>query len=136
MEEQTDIRPQWAWQQFDTSADDGPVSTSMTADEFRRWALEISGAHESSHMDHPDFRIGGKVFASLGYPDADHGMVKLTPEQQQTFLNEAPSVFAPCAGAWGRQGSTSVALAAAKVNLVRAALDAASTNVTSKKKKT
>ena len=76
----------------------------MTADRFRSLALEISGAIESSHMNHPDFRIGGKIFASLGYPDDEHGMVKLTPEQQLNFLRKAPSVFNPCAGAWGKQG--------------------------------
>jgi len=57
----------------------------MTANKFRSLALEISGALESSHMDHPDFRIGGKIFASLGYPDDEHGMVKLTPEQRGHF---------------------------------------------------
>jgi hypothetical protein len=107
----------------------------MTAEKFRSLALEISGAIESSHGGHPDFRIGGKVFASLGYPDDDHGMVKLTPQQQQAFLEKAPSVFTPCAGAWGKQGSTSVDLAEAKVDVLRAALDAASKNVTEKKKK-
>ena len=106
----------------------------MTAETFRSLALEIAGASESSHMNHPDFRIGGKVFASLGYPDDDHGMVKLTPEQQGEFLKKAPDVFQPCAGAWGRQGSTSVHLAAAKGELLRAALEAASKNVNSKKK--
>jgi len=107
----------------------------MTADKYRSLALEISGAIESAHMNHPDFRIDGRVFASLGYPDDDHGMVKLTPEQQRTFLKQAPGVFEPCAGAWGKQGSTNVVLAAAKVDLLRAALEAASKNVTSKKKK-
>lgn len=105
----------------------------MTADKFRSLALEIPGAVESSHMDHPDFRIRGRIFASLGYPDEDHGMVKLTPEQQRDFIKKAPSVFAPCAGAWGRQGSTTVKLAAGKVNLLRAALKAASTDIVSKK---
>jgi hypothetical protein len=98
-------------------------------------ALEIPEAVESSHMNHPDFRIGGRVFASLGYPDDGHGMVKLTPEQQRTFLEKAPDVFDPCAGAWGKRGSTSVDLAAVKVGLLRAALEAASQNVSSKKKK-
>jgi len=106
----------------------------MTADKFRSLALEISGAGESSHMSHPDFRVGGKIFATLGYPDDEHGMVKLTPEQQRIFLRKAPSVFEPCAGAWGKQGSTSVDLAAASVALVRAALDAASKNVSTKTK--
>src|SRR5881394_1516270 len=101
----------------------------MTADKFRSLALEIPGAVESAHMNHPDFRIGGKVFASLGYPGDGHAMVKLTPEQQRTFMEEEPGLFAPCAGAWGRQGSTSVDLAAAKIGVVRAALEAAAKNV-------
>jgi hypothetical protein len=106
----------------------------MTADKFRSLALEISGASESTHMRHPDFRIGGKVFATLGYPDNGHGMVKLTPEQRRTFQRKAPSVFKPCAGAWGKRGSTSVDLAAANVALVRPALDAASKNISTKNK--
>jgi hypothetical protein len=107
----------------------------MTADKFRSLALEISGASESSHMSHPDFRVDGKIFASLGYPDDEHGMVKLTPEQQRTFQRKAPSVFEPCAGAWGKQGATSIDLAAANVALVRAALDAASKNISTKNKR-
>ena len=106
----------------------------MTADRFRSLALEIPGAIESTHMRHPDFRIGGRIFATLGYPDDDHGMVKLTPEQQRIFLRKAPNVFSPCAGAWGKQGSTSVYLAAAKVELLRTALEAASKNVVAKRK--
>ena len=107
----------------------------MTADKFRSLALGISGAIESSHMNHPDFRIGGRIFASLGYPDDDHGMVKLTPEQQGIFLKKAPKVFSPCAGAWGRQGSTSVHLPAAKVDLLRTALEAAAKSVVSKQRR-
>src|SRR5689334_13176394 len=76
----------------------------MTANKFRSMALEISGAVESSHMNHPDFRIGGKIFATLGYPNDEHGMVKLTPEQQRKYLKKAPGVFHPCAGAWGKGG--------------------------------
>jgi hypothetical protein len=107
----------------------------MTADKFRSLALEISGASESTHMRHPDFRIGGRIFATLGYPDDAHGMVKLTPEQQRMFWHKAPSTFEPCAGAWGKRGSTSIDLAAAKVAWVRAALDAASKNISTKDKK-
>jgi hypothetical protein len=106
----------------------------MTPAKFRSLALEISGASESSHMSHPDFRIGGKVFATLGYPDDEHGMVKLTPEQQRTFMNKARSVFEACAGDWGKRGATSVDLAAANVGLVRAALDAAAKNISTKNK--
>ena len=80
-------------------------------------------------MDHPDFRVGGKVFASLGYPDDEHGMVKLTPEQQRLFLQKAPNVFNPCAGTWGKRGATSVHLRSATVEVLCAALDAASRNV-------
>jgi hypothetical protein len=107
----------------------------MTADKFRSLALEISGASESSHMSHPDFRVCGKIFATLGYPDDEHGMVKLTPDQQRMFLHKAPSVFERCAGAWGKQGATSVYLATANVALVRAALNAASKNISTENKK-
>jgi len=107
----------------------------MTQNKFRSLALAIPGAFESSHMDHPDFRIGGKIFASLGYPDDKHGMVKLTPEQQQQFLKKAPGVFGLCAGTWGKRGATSVFLRSARVGLSRAALDAASKNVTKSKNK-
>ena len=102
----------------------------MTADKFRSLALEAAVAIESAHMGHPDFRIEGKIFATLGYPDESHGMVKLTPEQQRAFLEKAPGVFAPCNGAWGRQGATSVHLPSARVALVRAALESARRNVT------
>jgi hypothetical protein len=86
-------------------------------------------------MSHPDFRVGGKIFASLGYPDDKHGMVKLTPDQQRTFQHKAPGVFQPCAGAWRKRGATSIDLAAANVALVRVALDAASKNISAKNKK-
>jgi hypothetical protein len=101
----------------------------MTSDEFRKMALEIPKAVEQSHMNHPDFRIAGKIFASLGAPDANWGMVKLTPEQQRAFIEKAPEVFKPCSGAWGRAGATNVYLASAKASLVRAALDTAAKNV-------
>ena len=107
----------------------------MTADEFRKMALEIPMSVERSHMNHPDFRVAGKIFASLGVPDKDWGMVKLTPEQQRAFIEKAPEVFKPCSGAWGRQGCTNVYLPAAKARILRAALDAAAKNVGSKKRK-
>ena len=101
----------------------------MTSDEFRKMALEIPTAVERSHMNHPDFRVAGKIFASLGAPGENWGMVKLTPEQQRTFVEKAPEIFRPCSGAWGRQGATNVYLAAAKAAIVRATLDAAAKNV-------
>ena len=107
----------------------------MTAEEFRKMALSFPGAVESAHMNHPDFRIDGKIFATLGYPDDDRGMVKLTPEQQRSFVREAPDVFDPCSGSWGRQGATNVHLPLAKKSLVRAALDCAFQNVRAKAKK-
>ena len=104
----------------------------MTNDEFRKMALEIPTAVEQSHMNHPDFRIAGKIFASLGAPDANWGMVKLTPAQQRAFIEKAPEVFKPCSGAWGRAGATNVYLASAKASLARAAIKAAAKNVASK----
>lgn len=107
----------------------------MTTDDFRKLALEIPTAVERSHMNHPDFRLGGKIFASLGVPDKNWGMVKLTREQQRAFIDKAPEVFKPCSGAWGRQGPTNVYLAVAKESIVRAALEAAAKNVGSRKKR-
>ena len=84
----------------------------MTANQFRRIALGMSGAVEGSHMDHPDFRANGRIFATI-YPDNQRGMVKLPPEQQQEFISADPDAFEPAAGAWGRQGCTTVRLSAA-----------------------
>jgi hypothetical protein len=103
----------------------------MTIDEFRKIALEIPSSVERSHMNHPDFRIAGKIFASLGMPDKNWGMVKLTPEQQRAFINKAPKVFKPSSGAWGRHGSTTVYLPAARVRIARSALEPAAHSVTS-----
>ena len=75
----------------------------MTADEFRSLALELPEATEEEHMNHPDFRVGGKIFATLG-PDEVWGMVKLTPQQQVSYLGTEPDVFGPASGAWGRGG--------------------------------
>jgi hypothetical protein len=101
----------------------------MTPNEFRKLALALDGVVESSHMGHPDFRADGKIFATLGAPDDEWGMVKLTPEQQQSFLRTDARAFRPCSGAWGRSGSTNVHLASAKASTVKAALDIARENV-------
>jgi hypothetical protein len=106
----------------------------MTINEFRKMALKTPNAVERSHMNHPDFRVAGKIFASLGVPNENWGMVKLTPEQQRTFIEKAPEIFKPASGAWGRQGATMVYLAAANATIVRAALDTAAKNVAEKKK--
>jgi hypothetical protein len=100
----------------------------MTPDHFRSLALQFPGAVESSHMNHPDFRIGGKVFATLGYPDEGWAMVKLTPEQQSSFVRRSPRVFRPCKGVWGERGATNVHLGSSDKALVQAALRAACEN--------
>jgi hypothetical protein len=84
----------------------------VTRNQFRRIALGMSGALEGTHMAHPDFRVNGKIFATLS-PDRKSGMVKLTPEQQEEFMRANPGMFVPASGAWGRQGCTMVTLAAA-----------------------
>jgi hypothetical protein len=107
----------------------------MTIDEFRKMALEVPMSVERSHINHPDFRVAGRIFASLGVPDENWGMVKLTPEQQRTSIEKAPEVFKPSSGAWGRQGYTNVYLPAAKATIMRGALDAAAKNVAPRAKK-
>jgi hypothetical protein len=107
----------------------------MTIDEFRKMALEIPKAVAASHMNHPDFRVAGKIFASLGVPDENWGMVKLTPEQRRVFIEKAPEVFKPFCGAWGRQGYTNIYPAGAKATIVRDALNAAAKNVAGRKQK-
>ena len=97
----------------------------MTADAFRKIALGLPEVEEKSHMNHPDFRVCGKVFATLDYPRAGCGMAVLTPKQQNLFLQENPDVFSPANGAWGRHGSTIVQLRTAKNETVRKALNAA-----------
>jgi hypothetical protein len=97
----------------------------MTAADFRRLALALPEAIERSHMDHPDFRVGKKIFATLGHPAAGWGMVKLTPEQQHEFSKAEPAVFVPVKGGWGRGGATSVHLTpATKATLEKALLAA------------
>ena len=72
--------------------------------------MGLPGAEERAHMGHPDFRVGGKIFATLGSPDAGHGMVALLPEHQELAMAAEPDAFSPAAGAWGRGGSTLVEL--------------------------
>ncbi len=105
----------------------------MTAEQFRKVALSLLGSVESSHMGHPDFRVNGKIFATLEYPESGWGMVKLTPEQQEKFVSGEPGVFSPVKGAWGRQGCTNVYLKAAEVAQVLEAMTAAWRNVARKR---
>jgi hypothetical protein len=84
-------------------------------------------------MNHPDFRVRGKIFATLGYPDEDWGMVKLTPEQQGRFVHDQPQVFAPIKGGWGQRGATRVQLASASHDILRPALVVAWRNIAPKR---
>ena len=104
----------------------------MTADDFRKIALSLPDAVESAHMKHPDFRIGKKVFATLGYPDSAWGMVKLTLEQQEVLVSAEPGIFKPVSGAWGRRGNTQLLLKAANKTTAKSALRMAYDNIASK----
>ncbi len=105
----------------------------MTASGFRKMALSLPETAESIHMNHPDFRVDGKVFATLGYPDKSCGMVKLTPKQQAVFVKEEPEAFVPVKGAWGRKGATNVYLRAVSAAMLRKALEAAWFNTAPKR---
>lgn len=107
----------------------------MTEKEFRQLALGFPETEERSHMGHPDFRVRGKIFATLGYPDRNWAMVRLEPGEQVLLVESEPEVFVPVKGAWGRQGATSVLLKAARKSSVKLALEAAWTNTTRKKSK-
>ena len=96
-----------------------------TPADFRRIALSLPETEERKHMNHPDFRAAGKIFATLGYPNKERGMVKLTPVQQQEFVQSHPAAFSPVKGAWGRQGCTSVLLSQASKGVLKEAILAA-----------
>ena len=104
----------------------------MTANEFRRIALGMKDAVESAHMGHPDFRVKGRIFATL-HGDNRFGMVKLTPEQQQRFVRDAPKAFAPESGAWGLQGCTAVRLDSVDEEMVGEAMTLAWRNCSEKR---
>ena len=105
----------------------------MTANEFRQLALSVPEAIESAHMRHPDFRVGGRIFATLGYPDEHAAMVKLSPDEQNEFARISPTVFTRVKGAWGRQGATNINLPAATIKIVHEALTAAWRNTAPKR---
>src|SRR5262245_45480422 len=97
----------------------------MTAADFRRLALSLDGAEEGSHMGAVDFRVGGHIFATLASVKQGLGNLMLTPEVQAEFVAEAPDVFLPVAGGWGRMGATHVRLAKANRDLLLGALETA-----------
>jgi len=104
----------------------------LTPDDFRRLALALPGAVEGAHMGHPDFRVGGKVFASLIHRGDWMGMVRLAPPDQHALLRVEPDVYVPANGSWGRQGCTMVRLSLASSASVRAALSSAWSHVGAK----
>ncbi len=97
----------------------------MTAADFRRIALSLEGAEEGSHFGAADFRVGGRIFATLAAEAQGYGNLMLTPEQQAAFVAEAPEVFLPVPGGWGRNGATHMRLAAANEDLAYGALQTA-----------
>jgi len=97
----------------------------MDVTDFRRIALSFEGAEESSHLGSPDFRVGGRIFATLASQSQGYGNLALTPEQQTDFVAELPEVFVPIAGGWGRMGMTHIRLSAANEDVLTGALRAA-----------
>jgi len=97
----------------------------MTPADFKRIALSLEGAEEGSHMGAVDFRVGGRIFATLASQAEGYGNLCLTPEEQTAFCEDLPDVFVPIAGGWGRMGMTHIVLAKASEDVLRGALQAA-----------
>ena len=97
----------------------------MTAKDFRSIALSLEGVEEGSHMGAVDFRVGGRIFATLAHVKKGYGNLMLMPDQQAAFIAEAPDVFLPVAGGWGRMGATHLVLAQANEDVMRGALQTA-----------
>jgi hypothetical protein len=104
----------------------------MSSNRFRRVALGLPEVIEGAHQGHADFRVGKRIFATLGYPDDDWGMVKLSPEQQSILVEAEPDIFRPVPGGWGKQGNTNVRLAKADQATLQSALTLAWTNIAPK----
>lgn len=105
----------------------------VTAHDFRRIALGFPEALESAHHGHADFRVGGKVFATMGWPDDDWAMVKVSPEMQDVYVRSKPNGFKRIAGAWGRGGATQVSLKAVDEETLRGAILNAWMNIAPKR---
>jgi predicted DNA-binding protein (MmcQ/YjbR family) len=97
----------------------------MTANDFRKIALSFEGAEEGSHMGAVDFRVGGRIFATLASVKQGYGNLKFTPEMQADFVREQPDIFLPIHGGWGRMGMTHIRLKEATEDQLRGALEAA-----------
>src|SRR5215813_10120340 len=100
-------------------------AAGMTVADFKRIALSLEGAQEGSHMGAVDFRVGGRIFATLASAAQGYGNLLLTPDEQAAFVGELPEVFVPVAGGWGRMGATHIVLAKASEDVLRGALQTA-----------
>jgi len=105
----------------------------MNTDEFREIALSLPAVVEKSHMDHPDFRVNEKIFATLGYPDENWAMVKLTRDEQKAFVLDTSGAFVPVKGVWGKQGCTNVRLEAVDTSTAKRAIASAWSNIAAKR---
>jgi hypothetical protein len=97
----------------------------MKAQDFRRIALSLEGVEEGSHMGAADFRVGGRIFATLASQNQGYGNLMLTPEIRAQFVAEAPDIFLPIPGGWGRMGSTHIRLSEASEDVLAGALQTA-----------
>ena len=102
--------------------DDESEEFEMNAADFRRIALSLEGAEEGSHMGAVDFRVGGRIFATLASQAQGYGNLRLTPDQQAEFVLELPEVFLPIPGGWGKTGMTHIRLAQANEDVLAGAL--------------
>jgi hypothetical protein len=108
----------------------------VTTDQFRKIALNLPETFEKSHVGHPDFRVkGGKIFATLGYPDENFGVLILTLDQQGELIGRYPEMFEAVKGKWGKRGSTQVVLSETKRDVIESAMKMAWTNAAPKKLK-
>ena len=94
----------------------------MTAKDYRRIALSMPGASEGSHHGHPDFRVGGKIFCTLAFEKEGYGVLKLNLEEQAGLVEDAPEVFSPVPGGWGRMGMTRVRLDVVSADVLEGAV--------------
>jgi hypothetical protein len=97
----------------------------MNANDFRRLALLLEGTEEGAHMGAADFRVGGRIFATLAHQHQGYGNLMLSPQHQKAFVEEQPDVFLPVAGGWGRMGATHIRLEAAGEDVLAGALHTA-----------
>jgi YjbR len=97
----------------------------MTVKDFRRIALSLEGAEEGAHFGAVDFRVGGRIFATLAAVKQGYGNLMLTPQQQAEFVAEQPELFLPIPGGWGKSGATHIRLSEANEDVLSGALRAA-----------